>query len=91
MIKGCRYDEVRSLYVKQLAYILVGDRDGETRRSVEKKIESFVEGDLEHAAETVLALWEVVKKDGDIKAPSSTVSAVSQLPVCILCRSAHST
>ena len=48
-----------------------------TRTRVEEKIDSFVEGDLEHAAETLSAFWEVANKDGDVKAPSNTTTAVS--------------
>jgi len=48
-----------------------------TRVSVDKKIDSFVEGDLEHATEVLSALWEIVNKDGDIMAPSSTPLSVS--------------
>jgi hypothetical protein len=43
-----------------------------TRASVDKKIDSFVEGDLEHATEMLSALWEIANKDGDVKAPSNT-------------------
>ena len=48
-----------------------------TRANIEKKIDSFVEGDLEHAAETVSGLWKIVNKDGEVKAPLNTSSAVS--------------
>jgi hypothetical protein len=47
------------------------------RTSVEKKIDSFVEGNLEHALETISALWEVANKDGDAKEPLTIVPAVS--------------
>jgi len=39
------------------------------RISVDKKIDSFGEGDLEYATETLSALWEIVNKDGDIEFP----------------------
>ena len=42
-----------------------------TRVSVDEKIDIFAQGDLEHATEILSALWEIVNKDGDIKAPSS--------------------
>lgn len=49
-----------------------------TRASVNKKIDSFAEGDLtDNAKETLFALWEVVNRDGDIKAPSNILPAVS--------------
>ena len=90
MIKGCRYDEIRGLYVEQLAYIWVEDWTGATRTRIEEKIDSFIQGDLEYATETVSALWGVIRKDGDIEAPG-TPFAVSLLRVSILSRSAHST
>ena len=52
-----------------------------TRVSVDKKIDDFVEGDLDHATEILSALWEIVGKDGDITAPSNTSPAVSPLPL----------
>ena len=48
-----------------------------TRISINKKIDSFAEGDLEHATDTLSVLWEMATKDGDITAPSSTLPAVS--------------
>jgi hypothetical protein len=48
-----------------------------TRASVETKIDNFVEEGLEHATEMLSALWEIVNKDGDIKAPANTSSTVS--------------
>ena len=45
-----------------------------TRTSVEKKVCSFVEGDLDHATEMLSALWEVASKDEDIAAPASDTS-----------------
>lgn len=91
LIKECRYDEIRSLYVEQLAYIWTEAWTEATCMNIKKKISSFVRGDLEHAAETVSTLWKVINEDDDIKAPSSASSAVSLLWVCILCKSAHST
>ena len=49
-----------------------------TQASVWKKIDSFVEEGLDHATEMLSALWEIVHKDDDIKAPTNTSSAVSQ-------------
>ena len=66
----CRYDEIRNLYVEQLAYVWVQDRTEDTRTSIEKKLDNFVEGNLKHAMGTVSALWGVVKKDGEIMDPS---------------------
>jgi len=50
------------------------------RAGVDEKIDSFYEGNLEHATEVLSALWEIVNKDGDITAPSNTSPAVSQFP-----------
>jgi len=55
-----------------------------TRVSVNEKIDSFAEGDLENATEALSALWEIVNKDGDITAPSSTPPTVSPPGVSIL-------
>ena len=46
------------------------------RANFEKKIDSFVEGDLEHATEMLCALWKTANKDGNIGAPSTTQSNV---------------
>ena len=93
--KRCRYDDVRSLYVDQLAFTWLEDSTTETTRaSVNKKIDSFVEGDLEHVTEMLSALWEIVNKDGDVKAPTNTPSIVSlfrfrPLPHVVRERSLH--
>ncbi|KAF9785419.1 hypothetical protein BJ322DRAFT_829074 [Thelephora terrestris] len=70
-IFASQFDEVRNLYLEQLAFVWVGDSTAEaTRAKVEEKIDSFVVGDLEHTTDTFSALWEVANKDGDVKAPS---------------------
>ena len=82
-----RHDEIRDLYIQQLAYIWVEDSTTEaTQASVEKKIDSFVEEGIEHATEMLSALWEIVNKDGDVKAPTNTSSAVSLFQICLLPR-----
>jgi len=48
-----------------------------TRASINKKIDGFVEEGLEHATEMLSALWEIANKDGDVKAPANTSTAVS--------------
>ena len=74
----CRYDEVRSLYVSQLASVWMEDSTmEETRASVDKMIDSFGDGDLEHATEMLSALWDIVNEDNDIKVPSSGSTSVS--------------
>lgn len=69
---------MRNLYIKQLASDWMEDSTTEmTRISVDKKIDSFGEGDLGYATEILSALWEIVNKDGDIVAPLSVMPAVS--------------
>jgi len=63
-----------------------------TRARVDEKIDSFYEGDLEHATEALSVLWEIVNKDGDIVAPSSATPAVSLFQFCLppaLCKAAY--
>ena len=45
-----------------------------TRASVEKRVCSFVEGDLDHAMEMLSALWDVLSKDEDTTAPAGGLS-----------------
>ncbi|KAF9643565.1 hypothetical protein BDM02DRAFT_3132344 [Thelephora ganbajun] len=54
-----------------------------TCASVNKKIDNFVEGDLEHAAEMLPALWEIANKDGNITGPSKTTPAMSVFRFCL--------
>lgn len=56
------------------------------RASVDKKIDRFVEGDLAHATKTLSALWEVANGEGEVKAPSGTVSIVSSSGFPLLLR-----
>ena len=78
--KQCRYDEIRDLYIQQLAFAWVDDLTTEkTRVCVERKIDSFVGGDLEHGTEIVLALLEIATTEGDIKPPPNAPSSVSSL------------
>jgi len=51
---------------------------------IEEKVNRFAQGDLKHAAGALSALWEILNKDGDIKAPSNTSPAVSSLRFCLL-------
>ena len=48
-----------------------------TRVSVDEKVDSFAEGELEHAGEIISALWEIAIKDEDAKPPEGTSSTVS--------------
>ena len=54
-----------------------------TRASVNKKVDSFVQGDLEHATEMLSALWEIANKGGGIGSPANTPSAVSLASVLL--------
>ncbi|KAF9645626.1 hypothetical protein BDM02DRAFT_3119977 [Thelephora ganbajun] len=72
--------EIRSLYIEQLGFVWMEDSTTETTRaSIDKKIDNFVEGDLEHAAEMLSALWEIANKDGDITDPSKTTPTAAQV------------
>ena len=55
-----------------------------TRTGIDKKIDNFVEGDLEHATEILSALWAIANNDDDIKAPSNTPTPVSSVRFCLL-------
>ena len=48
-----------------------------TRASVEKKVDSFVEGNLEHATEALFALLDIAAKDESVGVSSDASSAVS--------------
>ena len=88
-----RYDQIRDLYTSQLASVWIGDSTEATRASFDRKIDSFAEGELEHAAEMLSTLWEVVKKPGGITVPSNSpaTESVPVLPSLPLHRGAHST
>jgi len=78
LTESSRYDEVRSLYINQLACAWMEDSTTESiRASVKEKVNSFAQGNLKHAGEALSALWEIVNKDEDIKASSNTSPAVS--------------
>ena len=72
------------MYTDQLAYTWVGDSADATRVKVDKKIDSFAEGDLEHATEMLAALWKIANKDGTIAAPSNVTPAVSSVYLYLL-------
>ena len=66
------------MYIDQLASVWMEDSTAEaTQASIDRKIDSFVEGDLEHATEFLSALWEIGNKDGDTDAPPNTSPVVS--------------
>ena len=68
------------LYAHQLASIWTEESTTEaTRARIDEKVDSFYEGDLEHATEVLSKLWEILNKDGDTTAPPDTSPAVSWL------------
>lgn len=75
--KGYSYAEIRDLYVGQLAHVWVTDSTETTRTNVEKKIDSFAQGDLPHATEMLRALWKTANKEEPIEAPSNVSSKAS--------------
>ena len=75
---GRRYDEVRNLYIKQLAFKWVDYSTASmTRSMVKTKIASFVKGGLGHASQVLYALLEIGSKDEEITAPKRSLSKVS--------------
>ena len=74
-----RYADIRNIYANQLALVWVGDSADATRVKVDKKIDIFAEGDLEHMAEMFSALWKIASKDGNIVAPSNATPTVSSV------------
>ena len=80
---GCRYDEIRDLYIRQLAFTWLEDSTTQvTRESVDEKIDIFATGELEHAKEVVLALLEIANEGSEVKSPAVTSSAVSLCQFC---------
>ena len=88
-----RYDQIRDLYASHLASAWMEDQNKTTRASFDKKIDSFTEGELEHAVEILSTLWEIINKPGGITAPSNSPPAgsVSAFPFSVLHKGAHST
>ena len=73
-----RHEDIRNLYANHLAYTWMEDSTAETTRiSVAEKVDSFAEGELEHAKDILSALWEIANKDTDVKPPEGTSSTVS--------------
>lgn len=79
-----RYDEIVNLYVGHLVYVWVEDPTEATCANVEKKIDSFAEGNLEHATEMLSAFWKTISKDEGVKALPETPPPVSPLLVSAL-------
>ena len=67
-----RYDQIRDLYAGHLASVWVGDPTETTRASFDKKIDSFVKGELEHVTEMLSTFWDVINKSDDITIPSNS-------------------
>ena len=72
-----RHDEVRKVYVEQLARVWIEDPTETISASIDRKIESFIEEGLKHATETLSALWEIANRDGGVRAPAAIVWTVS--------------
>lgn len=73
------------MYVRQLAFNWIKKSTAEaTRASVRLQIESFVDGDLEHASEVLSILLEMASSDEDIVAPVNIGADVSSFsfPFC---------
>ena len=88
-----RYDQIRDLYTHQLASVWMEDTTDTTRASIDKKIDSFVRGELVHAEEMLSTLWEVMGQPGDITALSNFLPArfVSPSPSLVSHGDAHPT
>jgi len=72
---AARYDEVRNIYIEQLAFVWMEDPTMEViRASVDKKIDRFIEGELGHATEMLSALWDIANTEGEVEGPSNTES-----------------
>ena len=80
-MEKCRCPEIRSLYIQQLAYAWAEDSTEATGTSVQKKMDTFIKGDLEHARDMIPLLWKIVTGDGNVKPPSRTSPAVSLLRI----------
>ena len=82
---GRRYDEVRNLYIQQLAFVWLEDSTtGATRASVDKQIGIFARGELAHGREVVFELLKIANGGDDIISPANTSSAVSLSQLCFL-------
>ena len=77
MLMRCRHDEIRKLYVEQLAFNWMEDSTAEeTRASVKDKISGFVQGDIEHARGVLSMLWRIASNDVEVTSPVDTSPAV---------------
>ena len=75
---GCRYDEVRNLYIQQIAFAWLEDSTaGATRASVDKQIGIIAQGGLAHGEEVIFELLKVANGDDDITPPTDTSHSVS--------------
>jgi hypothetical protein len=64
--------------VEQLAFAWMEDSTTETvRAGVDANIDRFVQGDLEHGSEVILALLKIATGEEDVKAPEKDQFAVS--------------
>ena len=80
-----RHDEIRDIYIKQLAFTWIEDSTtGVTCASVKKKIEDLAGEEFEHATEIGFALLKIANEDGDVISPADASSAVSLTKFCLL-------
>ena len=75
-----RHDEIRDLYIKQLAFTWINDqRMGAICASVKKKIEDFAGEEFERATEIGFALLKIANEDGDVAYPGGGFSRASSV------------
>lgn len=61
-----RYEEIRKIQVRRLASVLAGVNEESAKRlceKVEEKVESFANGDLDHAVDATVLLWKLSRED----------------------------
>lgn len=67
MVDANRYEDVRTIHVNRLAFILARADENSAKTLCEKfdeKIDCFANGDLDHAEDAVTHLWKLSKADG---------------------------
>lgn len=64
-----RYNQIRTIQVNHLLNVwLSGDekRSRAVREELEKKIDSYAAGELEHAVDAMSSIWEISNKEGPV-------------------------
>ena len=62
----CRYDEIRSMQVIYLLSVWLSESEegsGALHKKLDEKIDSYAAGELEHASETISAIWDMSRKN----------------------------